>query len=71
MTPEERALAALVEAGVPHRVVRHGPVRSLAEDEVLRAFDNLIKAALRTNFYQRPDRPVISVKVDSPWSRLS
>ena len=28
---EERALAALVEAGVTHRVVRHGPVRSLAE----------------------------------------
>jgi Cys-tRNA(Pro)/Cys-tRNA(Cys) deacylase len=28
---EERALAALVEAGVQHRVVRHGPVRSLAE----------------------------------------
>ena len=28
---EERALAALDEAGVAHRVVRHGPVRSLAE----------------------------------------
>ena len=28
---EERALAALAEAGVAHRVVRHGPVRSLAE----------------------------------------
>ena len=28
---EERALQALTEAGVAHRVVRHGPVRSLAE----------------------------------------
>jgi glutamate dehydrogenase len=40
-------------------------VRSLAEDEVLRAFDNLIKAALRTNAYQRPERPVFTIKVDS------
>ena len=28
---EERALAALDEAGLAYRVVRHGPVRSLAE----------------------------------------
>ena len=28
---EERALRALTDAGVAHRVVRHGPVRSLAE----------------------------------------
>ena len=40
-------------------------VRSLAEDEVLRALDNLVRSALRTNFYQRPDRPVVSIKVDS------
>jgi glutamate dehydrogenase len=40
-------------------------VRSLAEDEVLRAFDNLVKAALRTNAFQRPERPVFSIKVDS------
>jgi glutamate dehydrogenase len=39
-------------------------VRSLAEDEVLRALDNLLKSALRTNAYQRPERPVFSVKVD-------
>jgi glutamate dehydrogenase len=39
-------------------------VRSLAEDEVLRALDNLMKSALRTNAYQRPERPVFSVKVD-------
>jgi len=28
---QERALSALAAAGLPHRVVRHGPVRSLAE----------------------------------------
>ena len=40
-------------------------VRSLAEDEVLRGLDNLVRSALRTNFYQRPERPVVSIKVDS------
>src|SRR5262249_8448534 len=40
-------------------------VRSLAEDEVLRGLDNLVRASLRTNFYQRPERPVFSIKVDS------
>ena len=29
--PERRALQALADAGVAHRVVRHGPVRSLGE----------------------------------------
>ncbi|HVO12115.1 MAG TPA: NAD-glutamate dehydrogenase domain-containing protein [Vicinamibacteria bacterium] len=40
-------------------------VRNLAEDEVLRALFNLVKAALRTNVWQRPLRPVFAVKVDS------
>ncbi|PYQ16701.1 MAG: hypothetical protein DMF80_03665 [Acidobacteria bacterium] len=40
-------------------------VASLAEDEVLRAMHNLVRSALRTNFYQRPERPVVSIKVDS------
>jgi len=40
-------------------------VVSLAEDEVLRAMHNLIQCSLRTNFYQLPERPVFSVKVDS------
>ncbi len=39
-------------------------VKSLASDEVLRAFANLVRAALRSNLYQRPERPVFSVKVD-------
>jgi len=40
-------------------------VTSLAEDEVLRALDSVILAALRTNFFQRPERPVVSIKFDS------
>ncbi len=40
-------------------------VRSLAEDEVLRASTNLVRCSLRTNFYQRPERPVVAIKVDS------
>ena len=32
---------------------------------MLRGIDNLIRAALRTNFYQHPARPVVSIKVDS------
>lgn len=40
-------------------------VTSLAEDEVLRALYNLIQASLRSNFFQKPERPVFSVKVDS------
>jgi glutamate dehydrogenase len=40
-------------------------VKSLVDDEVLRAFDNLIRSSLRTNYYQRPARPVLSIKVDS------
>jgi glutamate dehydrogenase len=40
-------------------------VRSLAEDEVLRALGNLVAAVVRTNSYQRPERPVFSVKIDS------
>jgi glutamate dehydrogenase len=40
-------------------------VSSLAEDEVLRALDNLIRASVRTNFYQQPERPVFSIKIES------
>jgi glutamate dehydrogenase len=40
-------------------------VKSLAEDEVLRGIYNLIQSGLRTNFYQIPERPVFSIKVDS------
>jgi glutamate dehydrogenase len=39
-------------------------VSSLAEDEVLRALDTLATSAVRTNAFQRPERPVFSIKVD-------
>ena len=40
-------------------------VGSLLDDEILRAIENLLRAAVRTNFFQHPERPVISVKVES------
>ena len=40
-------------------------VGNLVDDEVLRAFSNLIASTVRTNFYQRPERPVFSMKVES------
>jgi glutamate dehydrogenase len=42
-----------------------GDVSSLFDDEILRGLENLFRAAVRTNFYQRPQRPVVSVKVES------
>ncbi len=39
-------------------------VGSLFDDEILRGVENLFRASLRTNYYQRPRRPVISIKVD-------
>ncbi len=59
---DRAAAVAEADAGFAHALEA---VRSLAEDEVLRAFDNLLKATLRTNAYQRPERPVFSIKVDS------
>ena len=60
--PGDRAAAiAEADAGFTHALDR---VSSLAEDEVLRAFANLVRSALRTNAYQRPERPVFSIKVD-------
>ena len=39
-------------------------VGSLLDDELLRGLDNLIESTVRTNYYQHPERPVFSVKVD-------
>jgi glutamate dehydrogenase len=61
-TGNREAMVAEADAGVKKALEG---VRSLAEDEVLRALDNLIRSALRTNAYQRPERPVFSIKVDS------
>jgi glutamate dehydrogenase len=62
LTGDRAAEIARAEAGVKKALEA---VQSLVDDEILRAFDNLIRAALRTNFYQRPPRPVLAVKVDS------
>jgi glutamate dehydrogenase len=40
-------------------------VSGLLDDEMLRALENLVDVSLRTNFYQRPERPVFSIKIDS------
>ena len=57
--------AVEVEKGEKEVEAALASVTSLAEDEVLRALGNLISSSLRTNFFQRPERPVISIKVDS------
>jgi glutamate dehydrogenase len=59
---DREAAVAAADAGFAQALEA---VRSLAEDEVLRAIDNLMRAALRTNAYQAPERPVFSIKVDS------
>jgi glutamate dehydrogenase len=59
---DRATLIAAAEKGV---LAAMESVRSLAEDEVLRALDNLVRAALRTNAFQHPERPVFSIKVDS------
>jgi glutamate dehydrogenase len=61
LTGDRAAAVAEADAGFAAALEA---VRSLAEDEVLRALDNLVRAALRTNAYQRPERPVMSVKVE-------
>jgi glutamate dehydrogenase len=59
---DRAAAVAEADAGVKRALEA---VRSLAEDEILRGLDNLIRCALRTNVYQRPERPVVAIKVDS------
>ena len=39
-------------------------VGSLLDDEILRGVENLLLAVVRTNAYQKPERPVISLKVE-------
>ena len=40
-------------------------VPSLLDDEILQSLENLMRAIVRTNFYQHPARPVLSIKVES------
>ena len=39
-------------------------VTSVLHDEVLQAFENVVRSLVRTNFYQQPERAVIALKVD-------
>ncbi len=39
-------------------------VGNLLDDEVLRGVENLIDATVRTNYFQKPERPVISAKIE-------
>jgi len=40
-------------------------VQGLTEDEILRGLFGLVRAAVRTNHFQRPERPVVAIKIDS------
>jgi glutamate dehydrogenase len=61
---EERQAAIVAEIDVGL-----AKVQSLDEDRILRQFVNAVRAALRTNYYQKDaggaDKPVIAVKFDS------
>jgi glutamate dehydrogenase len=60
--PGDRAAAvAQADADFSHAL---DSVSNLAEDEVLRALANLLRAVVRTNSYQRPERPVFAIKID-------
>jgi glutamate dehydrogenase len=39
-------------------------VASLLHDEILKALENVVRAIVRTNFYQQPERPVVAVKLE-------
>jgi glutamate dehydrogenase len=39
-------------------------VSSVLHDEILQAFENVVRSLVRTNFYQQPERPVLSLKID-------
>ena len=60
MTERDRAIAQADDALADVR----RQVASLLDDEILQSLDNLMRALVRTNFYQRPARPVLSIKVE-------
>jgi Cys-tRNA(Pro) deacylase len=69
---EQRALAALDAAGVTYRVIRHGPVRSLAEAAEARGVPPA--AVVKTIVVRRADDDYVLVLVPGDrtiaWSRL-
>lgn len=68
----ERALAALDSLGLPHRVIRHGPVRSLAEAAVARGVEPA--DVVKTLVVRRGDDDFVLVLVPGDrtiaWPRL-
>src|SRR4051812_13841521 len=69
---EQAALAAVVAAGVPHRVIRHGPVRSLAEAAEARGVEPA--DVVKTLVVRRADDDYLFVLVPGDrtiaWPRL-
>ena len=72
MTGEERALAAVRAAGLEHRVLRHGPVRSLAEAAQARGVEPA--AVVKTLVVRRADDDYLFVLVPGDrtiaWPKL-
>jgi Cys-tRNA(Pro)/Cys-tRNA(Cys) deacylase len=72
MTGEERALAAVRAAGLGHRVIRHGPVRSLAEAAHARGVEPA--AVVKTLVVRRADDDFLFVLVPGDrtiaWPKL-
>ena len=72
MTGEERALAAVEAAGLAHRVIRHGPVSSLAEAAEARGVEPA--AVVKTLVVRRGDGDFLFVLVPGDrtisWPKL-
>ena len=69
---EERALKALAESGIAHAVVRHGPVRSLAEAAAARGVEPA--AVIKTIVVRRGEDDFVFVLVPGDrtiaWPKL-
>jgi Cys-tRNA(Pro)/Cys-tRNA(Cys) deacylase len=72
VTGEERVVAALSAAGLEHRVIRHGPVRSLAEAAVARGVEPV--DVVKTMVVRRGEDDMVLVLVPGDrtisWPRL-
>jgi prolyl-tRNA editing enzyme YbaK/EbsC (Cys-tRNA(Pro) deacylase) len=72
MSGETRALAALQELGIEHRVTRHGPVRSLEEAAAARGIDP--RDLVKTIVVRRGDDDYVFVLVpgdrEFSWPKL-
>jgi glutamate dehydrogenase len=60
---QERRDAAVESADDALRAAMRA-VAGLFDDEILRGLENLVRASVRTNAYQRPERPVFAIKVE-------